>query len=139
MPRDEIVRAIMDAEMLLGWSLTDAQHLAQAMIWQEVSDGAMIVQQGAARRRETHGAFLIVSGPVDVLTHSGHSTEEVHLARLGKHEWFGVISLIEELPRSATWPDQSGGPFDVGVSLPVYPECRPRLALPDGDSQAAGS
>ena len=102
MPRDEIVRAIMDAEMLSGWSLTDAQHLAQAMIWQEVSDGAMIVQQGAARRRETHGAFLIVSGSVDVLTHSGHSTEEVHLARLGKHEWFGVISLIEELPRAAT-------------------------------------
>ena len=68
MPRDEIVRALVDGEMLSGWSEPDARHLAQAMMWQEVRDGAMIVEQGAARGRDTRGAYLIVSGAVDVLT-----------------------------------------------------------------------
>ena len=113
MPRDEIVRALVDGEMLSGWSEPDARHLAQAMMWQEVRDGAMIVEQGAARGRDTRGAYLIVSGAVDVLTRAGHSTEEVHLARLGEREWFGVMGLIEEQPRAATC--RAHGPTALGV------------------------
>jgi CRP-like cAMP-binding protein len=63
---------------------------------QSFEDGEVVVQEGD----ETREMFIIHQGSVEILKHVGG--HEVQLAVLERGSFFGEMSLLEGLPRSAT-------------------------------------
>ena len=62
-----------------------------------VADGSVIIAQGEPGNR----FFLVGEGSVRVCRHLGQANE-IELGRLGTGEFFGEMSILETLPRSAS-------------------------------------
>jgi CRP-like cAMP-binding protein len=64
---------------------------------QEVAAGTVVFKEGDSGRE----MFVILDGEVEVLRRSkrGHETR---VAILGPNDWFGEMSILDVLPRSAT-------------------------------------
>lgn len=63
---------------------------------QTFADAEVIFREG----EETHDMFVVHQGQVEILKHAGG--HDVQLALLGRGSFFGEMSLLEGLPRSAT-------------------------------------
>jgi CRP-like cAMP-binding protein len=74
----------------------DRATLAAAMQVSEVSQGHVFIQEGAAGDT----LYFLLDGEVMVTRERGGSSHALKLLRPG--EWFGLIALVDNAPRSAT-------------------------------------
>ena len=75
----------------------DLERLAKQTQHHFFHKGAVIIREGGRDRR----LFIIISGEVEVIKGLG-SKNERHLRTLGPHSYFGEMSLIDDLVRSAS-------------------------------------
>jgi CRP-like cAMP-binding protein len=73
------------------------ERLLKTLAIIDVEPGSVIFQEGDSGRE----MFVILDGEVEILRHSkrGHETR---VAMLGPGDWFGEMSILDVLPRSAT-------------------------------------
>lgn len=102
MARTTIAKAIANAPLFHHCTRAEAMHVAQAMVRMEVPDGTVLVKEGDARFSEMNAMYMIVEGQVDVVIGSTEPTGGDVVRTLKAGEWFGMMSLIDEQPRSAT-------------------------------------
>jgi CRP/FNR family transcriptional regulator, cyclic AMP receptor protein len=60
-------------------------------------DGEFIIREGESDGR----LYIIISGEIEVLKNAG-GKNEIKLRRLGPHDFVGEMSLLDDLPRSAS-------------------------------------
>ena len=75
----------------------DLERLAKQTQHHFFHKGEVIIREGGRDRR----LFIIISGEVEVIKDLG-SKNERHLRTLGPHSYFGEMSLIDDLVRSAS-------------------------------------
>ena len=75
----------------------DLERLAKQTQHHFFHKGEVIIREGGRDRR----LFIIISGEVEVIKGLG-SKNERHLRTLGPHSYFGEMSLIDDLVRSAS-------------------------------------
>jgi CRP/FNR family transcriptional regulator, cyclic AMP receptor protein len=88
----EALEHLREVPLFEGLSDAEISEIAQAAQEREFPAGAMIVTQGSP----SLGFFLLVEGKVQVVRN--HKP----VAEFGPHGFFGEMSLLEELPRSAS-------------------------------------
>jgi CRP-like cAMP-binding protein len=84
--------ALAGVPLFAGISAESMQRLADIVGEQDFAEGQFIVRQGQVGT----GLYVILSGSVKVLRGSDV------VARLGKGEFFGELSVIDQLPRNAS-------------------------------------
>jgi CRP-like cAMP-binding protein len=84
--------ALAGVPLFAGISVESMQRLADVAGEQDFAAGQFIVRQGQVGT----GLYVILSGSVRVLRGSDV------VARLGKGEFFGELSVIDQLPRNAS-------------------------------------
>jgi CRP-like cAMP-binding protein len=75
----------------------DLERIAKKTQHHFFHKGEVIIREGGRDRR----LFIIISGEVEVIKGLG-SKKERHLRTLGPHSYFGEMSLIDDLVRSAS-------------------------------------
>ena len=75
----------------------DLERIAKQTQHHFFQKGEVIIRQGGRDRR----LFIIISGEVEVIKGLGRKNER-HLRTLGPHSYFGEMSLIDDLVRSAS-------------------------------------
>ena len=75
----------------------DLERIAKQTQHHFFHKGEVIIRQGGRDRR----LFIIISGEVEVIKGLGRKNER-HLRTLGPHSYFGEMSLIDDLVRSAS-------------------------------------
>lgn len=95
--------------IFMGFSDHDFDSLAQALEIREYPDGHAIIQEG----RRGKELYLLVEGRVKVAQYHDETglLEQINLVQPG--ELFGLLSLIDHLPTSASCI--SAGPVKIGV------------------------
>jgi CRP/FNR family transcriptional regulator, cyclic AMP receptor protein len=73
------------------------EGIIQTLTILDMDSGSVVFQEGDSGRE----MFVLLDGEVEVLRHSkrGHETR---VAVLGPGDWFGEMSILDVLPRSAT-------------------------------------
>ena len=86
-------------EIGLFGGLDDAtlKTLASELAVQEVTAGHVVFKEGEDGRE----MFVVLDGELEVLKHSKRH-REARVAILGPGDWFGEMSILDVLPRSAT-------------------------------------
>ena len=85
---------IRNSPLLLGLTEDEVQLLLDMAEWRRYGEGDVVVREGTA----SDCLFILSAGSVDVVREAGR----VRLARLTEvGEFFGEMSLIDILPRSA--------------------------------------
>ena len=72
--------------------------LVRRMTVTEHEDGHVFIRQG----QEGKALYLVMQGTVCITRHDGPDGEEIEVGELGAGELFGILSLVEDLPASAT-------------------------------------
>jgi len=102
MSRTDIARVIADTPLFAGCTRVEAMQVAQAMVHMVAPDGQVLVKEGDTRFSEMNAMYVIVDGEVDIVigSTSSHGGTVVQTLRTG--EWFGMMSLLDDQPRSVT-------------------------------------
>jgi len=123
---DELIRTTLDSIPLFeNLSVRDWRHLAGLFHQRRFDDGEIVFEAGMPGL----GMYIIVAGTVRVLEKRGG--EDIELTRLGSGDFFGEMSLIDEVPRSAT-VISVGDTHLIGIFRPHLQELmhrRPRLGV----------
>jgi len=82
--------------LLRGMSESDLIDLARAARWHKFDEGEIIFD----RQSDCRGVYLVVEGEVDVVNYSNQG-REIAYARVKTGDFFGELSAIDGLPRSA--------------------------------------
>jgi CRP/FNR family transcriptional regulator, cyclic AMP receptor protein len=80
-----------------GLNNRQKQHLARRFVQRTYEVGDEIIRQGSIGV----GLFIVASGEVDVIREDASGSKN-HMATIGRGEFFGEFSLIDEAPRIAT-------------------------------------
>jgi len=75
----------------------DLQIIARSTRRSFFDDGECIIQEGDLDRK----LYIIISGEIDVVKNAGRKNE-IKLRRLKPHDFVGEMSLLDDLPRSAS-------------------------------------
>lgn len=75
----------------------DLERIAKSAEHHRVKEGSVIIREGDPDKR----LFVILSGRVDIIKNLG-SKREISLSTLGPLSYFGEMSLIDDLVRSAS-------------------------------------
>jgi CRP-like cAMP-binding protein len=95
---DDAVRAKLKAvPIFAGLNEAAVDYLWEQVTETKVAGGSVIIAEGEAGNR----FFLVGEGSVRVCRHLGQPNE-IELGRLGMGEFFGEMSILETLPRSAS-------------------------------------
>jgi CRP-like cAMP-binding protein len=98
MAQESLVRPLLTGiNIFSGLSEEVMESLASNCRHVPAAAGEIIVRQGDA----AHEMFVIAGGRADVIKHAG-DPGEIHLATLGKGEFFGEMCIIECMSRAAT-------------------------------------
>jgi CRP/FNR family transcriptional regulator, cyclic AMP receptor protein len=91
------VNRIRDIGLFGGLADGALDALLKALPLIDAAPGDVVFQEGDSGRE----MFVILDGEIEVLRHSkrGHETR---VALLGPGDWFGEMSILDVLPRSAT-------------------------------------
>lgn len=82
--------------LLQGLSETALEDLARAARWHRFDEGEVIFD----RQSDSRGVYLVIEGQVDVVNYSNQG-REIAYARVKMGDFFGELSAIDGLPRSA--------------------------------------
>ena len=113
MARTTVAKAIAGAPLFNKCTQAEAMQLAQAVVPMDVEDGAVLVKEGDARGGEMSAMYVIIEGEVDVVAGATDSTGGDVVHTLGAGDWFGMMSLIDNQPRSVTC--RAKGALKVGA------------------------
>jgi MFS family permease len=83
--------------VLSGLSHAVLEDLASRMTAEKVPDGTAVVSQGEVG----HRLYIVKDGEAEVVAR-GEDGQEKELATLSKNDYFGEISLLKDVPRTAT-------------------------------------
>lgn len=73
------------------------EELASSLELIELTPGAVVFREGDSGRE----MFVVLDGEMEVLKHSKRKLE-TRVAILGPSDWFGEMSILDVMPRSAT-------------------------------------
>jgi CRP-like cAMP-binding protein len=73
------------------------RHLASTLEIMEIDPGHVVFREGESGR----DMFVLLDGEIEVLKRSKRDFE-ARVAVLGPHDWFGEMSILDVMPRSAT-------------------------------------
>ncbi len=82
--------------LLQGLSETALTDLARAARWHRFDEGEVVFD----RQSDCRGVYLVIEGEVDVVNYSSQG-REIAYARVKAGDFFGELSAIDGLPRSA--------------------------------------
>lgn len=85
------------SELLSDLAPDALRRVSQSCMWRRYRSDEQIV----SRDSESRDLFLVVKGAVDVANYSS-SGREIAFATIGAGEYFGELSAIDDMPRSAT-------------------------------------
>jgi MFS family permease len=88
---------IRKVPVLSGLSHAVLEDLASRMTAEKVPDGTAVVSQGEVG----HRLYIVKDGEAEVVAR-GEDGQEKELATLSKNDYFGEISLLKDVPRTAT-------------------------------------
>lgn len=91
------VNRIRDIGLFGGLADEALEALLKSLPVIEASPGDVVFQEGDSGRE----MFVILDGEIEVLRHSKRR-HETRVALLGPGDWFGEMSILDVLPRSAT-------------------------------------
>lgn len=74
----------------------DIHRIAELVQYHSFHDGDFIIREGDLDRR----LFIIVNGKAEVMKNLGEKNEK-HMRTLGRYSYFGEMTLIDDLVRSA--------------------------------------
>jgi CRP-like cAMP-binding protein len=94
---DEAIDHLSDIGIFGGLDRMVLRRFAQSLTVDEIDVGATVFREGDSGRE----MYVIIDGEVEVLRRSkrGHDTR---VAILGPGDWFGEMSILDVLPRSAS-------------------------------------
>ena len=92
------IEIISDLGIFYGASQRALEALADSAQERPFKKGEEIVREGEDARE----FFVILTGELEVRSSGEVSSESVVVNRLGRHDYFGEIGLIERIPRTAT-------------------------------------
>lgn len=93
----ECMEALRSVPLFSELSDSVLAMVATTVLFRKAPAGARIIEEG---ERGDH-LYLLLSGHAQVVK-SSESGDELELARLGVHDYFGEMSLIDDEPRSAS-------------------------------------
>ena len=88
---------LRDIGLFGGLSDEMLEHLATSLEVMTLEPGATVFKEGDSGRE----MFVLLDGEIEVLKHS-KSSRETRVALLGPSDWFGEMSILDVMPRSAT-------------------------------------
>ena len=91
-------RTLASVDSLTVLSEGERRQLAQHLDAVRFMPGDVLIHEG----RRSPGAFLLVEGQVMVRKHVPGSSERVLTRPIPMGEWFGLVSLLDGLPATAT-------------------------------------
>ncbi len=94
---DKVERALRTVPLLTGLGDDELRALAAQVTVRTYRAGAVIVAQGEAGA----SVYVMLRGRADVLHHDKPGADATRLNELSPGDFFGEISLFEDLPRSA--------------------------------------
>jgi CRP/FNR family transcriptional regulator, cyclic AMP receptor protein len=94
---EEYARTLGQVPLFLDLSKRELQRLSASCVQRDYPAGAVLVRQGEPGA----GLFVLVSGRVRVAQHQ-EGGDEHELATMGPGEVLGEMTLMDDLPRSAT-------------------------------------
>jgi CRP-like cAMP-binding protein len=72
--------------------------LAQGLLVEEFPDGHVFITQGTQGK----ALYLLINGSVRIMRHDAPGSDEYEVRELSGGELFGILSLVDNLPSSAT-------------------------------------
>lgn len=98
MTRDPNLAAkLRDIGLFGGLGEDVLKGLADSLELMELEPGALAFREGESGRE----MFVVLDGEMEVLKHSKRNFE-ARVAILGPNDWFGEMSILDVMPRSAT-------------------------------------
>jgi CRP/FNR family cyclic AMP-dependent transcriptional regulator len=97
MDQAKIIEFLASVPLFAGLNDRQKQRIARRFSQRTYQTGETIIHQGHIGV----GLFIIVSGEVEVIREDGDGNKN-HVATIGRGEFFGEFSLIDEAPRIAT-------------------------------------
>jgi CRP-like cAMP-binding protein len=94
---EAIIEFLASVPLFAGLNDRQKQHITRRFAQRTYQTGDVIIHQGHIGI----GLFIIVTGEVDVSREDGEG-HKTHLATMGRGDFFGEFSLIDEAPRIAT-------------------------------------
>src|SRR5262245_13437855 len=94
---NKVERALRGVPLLTGLSDDELHALCAQVTVHTYPAGPAIVAQGEAGA----SVYIVLSGRADVLHHDKPGADATRLNELTPGDFFGEISLLEDLPRSA--------------------------------------
>jgi len=88
---------LRDIGLFGGLSDETLEKLASDLEVIQLQPGAVVFKEGDSGRE----MFVLLEGEIEVLKHS-KSLRETRVALLGPSDWFGEMSILDVMPRSAT-------------------------------------
>jgi len=88
---------LRDIGLFGGLSDEVLKELASSLDLIELDPGAVVFREGDSGRE----MFVLIDGEMEVLKHSKRKLE-ARVAVLGPGDWFGEMSILDVMPRSAT-------------------------------------
>lgn len=89
---------LRDIGLFGGLSDETLLELASTLEVVEISPGTTVFREGEGGR----DMFVLLGGEMEVLKQSKRQTLDARVALLGPGDWFGEMSILDVLPRSAT-------------------------------------
>ena len=93
----EAIKRLRDIGLFGGLTDEVLAHFGGALELIEVGPGAMVFKEGDSGRE----MYVVLEGEMEVLRRSKRNTE-ARVAILGPGDWFGEMSILDIMPRSAT-------------------------------------
>jgi CRP/FNR family cyclic AMP-dependent transcriptional regulator len=88
---------LRDVGLFGGLSDEVLEQLATGLELVQLPPGEIVFKEGDSGRE----MFVLIDGEIEVLKHS-KSARETRVALLGPGDWFGEMSILDVMPRSAT-------------------------------------
>lgn len=88
---------LRDIGLFGGLSDEALEKLAESLEVITLEPGAVVFKEGDSGRE----MYVLLAGEIEVLKHS-KSLRETRVALLGPNDWFGEMSILDVMPRSAT-------------------------------------